>query len=82
MARQPRLNIANGAYHLTQRGVEKRDIVADDLDRREWLRLLGRNATRCGWRVFAYALMSNHFHIFLRTPQPNLSVGMHAFESG
>ena len=82
MPRQPRLNIANGVYHLTQRGVEKRDIVADDEDRREWLRLLGRNATRCGWRVFAYALMTNHFHIFLRTPQPNLSAGMHAFESG
>ena len=82
MARQPRLNIAEGVYHVTQRGVEQRDIVVDDEDRQEWLRLLGRNATRCGWRVFAYALMTNHFHIFLRTPEPNLSEGMQAFESG
>ena len=82
MSRQPRLNIADGVYHVTQRGLERRRIVVDDADRREWFRLLHRHATQCGWRVFAYALLDNHFHIFLRTPQPNLSVGMHAFESG
>ncbi len=82
MPRQPRLNIANGLYHVTQRGLEKRDIVLHEKDRQEWFRLLNRHATRCGWRVFAYALLSNHFHLFLRTPQPNLSAGMQAFESG
>ena len=82
MSRQPRLNIADGVYHVTQRGLEKRRIVIDDQDRREWLRLFHRQATRFGWRVFADALLDNHFHIFLRTPQPNLSTGMQAFESG
>ncbi len=82
MPRQPRLNIADGVYHVTQRGLERRNIVADDHDRQEWFRLFNRQATQCGWRVFAYALLDNHFHIFLRTPQPNLSQGMHAFESG
>jgi REP element-mobilizing transposase RayT len=76
------LNIANGMYHVTNRGVERRAIVADDHDRRQWLRLLGRAATRYGWRVFAYVLMDNHFHVYLRTPQPNLSEGMHDFEGG
>ena len=52
MPRQPRLNIANGLYHVTQRGLEKRDIVLDEKDRQEWFRLLNRQATRCGWRVF------------------------------
>ena len=33
MARQHRLNIAEGIYHVTQRGVEQRDIVVDDGDR-------------------------------------------------
>ena len=40
MPRQPRLNIENGVYHVTQRGLERRDIVADNQDRQEWLRLL------------------------------------------
>ena len=34
MARQPRMNIAKGVYHVTRRGVEQRDIVVDDEDRR------------------------------------------------
>ena len=82
MPRQPRLNIADGVYHVTQRGLERRNIVLNDADRHDWWRLFDRQATRCGWRVFALALLDNHFHIFLRTPQPNLSAGMHAFESG
>ena len=82
MPRKPRLNIPNGVYHVTQRGLEKRDIVRDDTDRKEWLRLFNRQATQCLWRVFAYALLDNYFHIFLRTPQPNLSDGMQAFLSG
>jgi putative transposase len=72
----------NGLFHVTNRGVDRRDIVLDDHDREEWLRLLDRNATRCGWRIFAFALLDNHFHLYLRTPQANLSTGMRDFESG
>jgi len=82
MARQPRLEIENGLYHVTNRGLERRNIVHDDEDRGEWLRLLGRIATRCRWRVFAHVLLDNHFHLYLRTPEPNLSTGMHDLESG
>ena len=46
MARHPRLNIAEGVDHVTQRGVEQCDIVVDDEDRQERLRLLGRTADR------------------------------------
>lgn len=31
---------------------------------------------RCGWEVYAYAIMPNHFHLLLRTPRGNLSIGM------
>ena len=57
-------------------------IVRSDRDREDWLRLLDKTATRCGWRVFAWVLMTNHFHLYLRTPQPNLSAGMHDLNSG
>jgi putative transposase len=64
------------------RGLEKRDLVRDDLDRHNWMRLFDRIADRCSWRVFAYVLLDNHFHIFVRTPIPNLSEGMHDLQSG
>ncbi len=33
MSWRPRLNIAEGVDHVTQRGIEQRDIVVDDEDR-------------------------------------------------
>jgi len=82
MARPLRIDVAEGLYHVTVRGWERRSIVRSDRDREDWLRLLETNATRCGWQVFAWVLMTNHFHIYLRTPQPNLSAGMHDLNSG
>ena len=29
-----------------------------------------------GWRVHAWVLMGNHFHLLLETPEANLSAGM------
>ena len=82
MARPLRIDIENGLYHVTSRGWERRVIVRNDADREHWAGLLERVAVRCGWRLFAWVLMSNHFHLYLRTPQPNLSVGMHDLNSG
>ena len=64
------------------RGLERRNIVLDDDDRAIWWSLFERVARRCGWRVFAVALLDNHFHIYLRTPQPNLSDGMRDLDGG
>lgn len=82
MARPLRIETEDGLYHVTSRGWERRVLVRDDRDRQRWLELLDRVSGRCGWRVFAWGLMSNHFHLYLRTPQPNLSAGMHDLNSG
>ena len=42
MARQPRLNIAEGVDHVTQRSVEQPDIVVDDEDRQQRMTIRGR----------------------------------------
>ena len=82
MARPLRIDIENGVYHVTSRGWERRVVVCDDRDRQRWLDLLDRVATRFGWRVYGWVLMDNHFHLYLRTPQPTLSAGMHDLNSG
>ena len=82
MPRRLRIEMVGGVYDVTNRGVDRRDIVRDDHDRHEWFRLFNRVATRCRWRVFAQVLMTNHFHIFLKITDLNLSTGMHALESG
>jgi len=82
MARPLRIELPDGLYHVTNRGLERRAIVYDDADREHWLDLLDRVATRRRWRVFAYVLLDNHFHLFLQTPDADLSAGMHDVESG
>jgi REP element-mobilizing transposase RayT len=77
MGRPLRIEMEDGVYHVTSRGLERRALVRDDADRERWLGLLGAVATRRRWRVFAWALMGNHFHLFLRTPDGDLSAGMH-----
>ncbi len=42
-----------------------------------FLSFLGEAAIRFGWSVTAYVLMTNHFHLVIQTPEPNLSKGMH-----
>jgi len=27
---------------------------------------------RCGWKLHAYVIMSNHYHLAVETPEPNL----------
>lgn len=77
MARPIRLEFPGALYHLTSRGNAKGDIFADDADRRIFLRFLGLTVSRFGWRLYAYCLMGNHYHLLAETPQPNVSRGMH-----
>jgi REP-associated tyrosine transposase len=82
MSRLLRFDVADSLQHVTNRGIERGDIVRDDDDRTEFVRLLGRIAARHRWRVFAWVLMDNHFHLFFRIEVPSLSAGMHDLESG
>ena len=40
-----------------------------------------RPVRRTGWRVHAYVLMSNHYHLLVETPVPNLVRGMTWFQT-
>ena len=41
------------------------------------MRVLFEAADQFDWRVHAYVLMRNHFHLALETAQPSLGEGMH-----
>jgi REP element-mobilizing transposase RayT len=64
-------------YHVMARGNRRQDIVLDDKDRRRWMDALERTVVARGWEFFAFVLMFNRFHLFLRAPEPELSRGMH-----
>ncbi len=77
MPRRPRPLAAGLTYHLTARGNERRAIFVDDRDRRRFLGLLGEVAGSLDWLAESYCLMPNHVHVIVRTPEPDLSDGMH-----
>jgi putative transposase len=76
MARPLRIEFPDALYHVTSRGNERRAIFRSDHDRRTFLGFLGTAARRFGWSVTAWVLMTNHFHVVIQTPEPNLSRGM------
>jgi len=41
-----------------------------------FLEVYSRTTERFGWICYAYCLMSNHYHLVIETPLPNLSSGM------
>jgi REP element-mobilizing transposase RayT len=76
MARKPRLQTAEVAYHLTARGVRKLEVYEDAIDYLKFEQLLAQVARKRGWLVHAYCQMPNHFHLALHTPASDLSEGM------
>ncbi len=77
MARAPRSELAAGVHHVYARGNNRQAIFFDDVDRRTYLRILGRTVHLCEWRCLAFCLMLNHVHLLIETTRPNLGVGMH-----
>jgi len=76
MARPLRLEHPNALWHVTARGNAQVDIFRDDADREAFLRILGRTAVLFRWRLYAWVLMGNHYHLLLQTLEPTLSRGM------
>jgi len=58
------------------RGNHQEAIYRDDRDREVFLDTLDEACGRTGWRVHAFVLMGNHYHLLLETPEPNLVAGM------
>jgi putative transposase len=68
-------------YHVMARGDRREAIFQDDDDRRMFMRTLGEACERTGWKVFAWVLMGNHYHLVVETPEGNLVKGMQWFQT-
>ena len=76
MTRDLRIQYPGAIYHVTSRGNRREPIVLGDEDRGEFWTRIGETVDKYGWEMFAAVLLTNHFHLFFRTPKPNLSLGM------
>ena len=65
MPRRSRCVLPGGPYHVTQRGVDRRETFSVDEDRQTYLGLLRENLDEAEVRVRAWCLMTNHIHLVL-----------------
>jgi len=63
-------------YHILSRGNERRDLFFGADDYKVFLGVLEEMSERFEVDIFAYVLMSNHYHLLIRTNQANLSKSM------
>jgi len=73
MPRTARLDIPGLLQHVIVRGIEKRDIFLDDEDRALFVDRLSALLKQTDTRCYAWALMSNHFHLLLMPTRCALS---------
>jgi len=82
MARPLRIEFPGAIYHVMSRGTGRQTVFRDEGDYQRLCDGLAVVVSRSGWDLLSFVLMPNHFHLLVRTPQPNLSRGMQYLTSG
>jgi putative transposase len=72
---------AGAEHHAFARGVNRNKIFLDDDDYELYIRMLRATVQRFGWELLAFCLLPNHLHLIVRTPKPNLGLGMQWLQS-
>ncbi|MDZ7696326.1 MAG: transposase [Deltaproteobacteria bacterium] len=67
MPRQSGLNTPGALHHIIARGNERRNIFEDEKDCKAFLIRLRGILAGTGTICYAWAIIPNHFHLFLRT---------------
>ena len=65
MPRKPRVEVEGGLYHVIARGNNRQMIFHSDDDHKKFLSLLSVQKAKLGFFLYAYCLMSNHFHLLI-----------------
>jgi REP element-mobilizing transposase RayT len=78
MPRQVRIEFPGAFYHVMARGNHLDPIFLSPKgqDQELFLKTLGDACEQTGFRIWAWVLMNNHYHLVLETPKANLVAGM------
>ena len=81
MTRPLRLSFENAFYHITARGNRREKIFYSSRDKEIFLKRLKETLIKYSMICYAYCLMDNHYHLFIKTNKSNLSQGIHYLNS-
>jgi len=66
-ARKARIDAPGALRHIICRGIERRKIFRNDTDKDDFIGRLSKVLTETHTPCYAWALLSNHLHLLLRT---------------
>ena len=81
MPRKQRIEYPGAVYHVISRGNYRKNLFTHGETAESFERAISEAVERCGWKLYAYVIMSNHYHLALETPEPNLVAGMKWLQS-
>ena len=76
MARKQHIEFPGAVYHVISRGNYRKELFLKQSTESAFERCLFETVEWCGRKLHAYVIMSNHYHLAVETPEPNLIVGM------
>lgn len=82
MPRKARIDAPGALHHIIVRGIDRTAIFRDDTDYANFLLRFGRLLTESSTPCLAWALMSNHVHLLLRTGRVPISTLMRRLLTG
>lgn len=82
MPRSARLDILGVLQHIMARGIDGQEIFRDRKDRRWFLERLSEIITEGNGKLYAWALMPNHFHFLLRPLEATMAETMRRLLTG
>lgn len=81
MPRKQRIEYPGAVYHVISRGNYRKELFISENTGKAFERTIFEAVERCGWKLHAYVIMSNHYHLAIETPEPNLVDGMKWLQS-
>jgi len=77
MARPLRIQYKDAYYHVFSRGERKDDIFMGFEGYSKFVEKLEITIVKFNLKCYAFVLMPNHYHLFISTPEANLTKAMH-----
>ena len=81
MPRIARKKSISNIYHVMIRGINRQNIFEEDEDRLCFMKILDRCKEISGFRLYAFALMSNHIHLLIEPSGEALNIAFTRIET-
>ncbi len=82
MPRMYRMESPSSLVHIMAHSVEEKPLFVDDDDKSEFLSRFEKGLSKSGFLCYTWALMDNHYHLFLRTSEKPMSKLMRGLNGG